>query len=310
MFIASDDLFYATPNLNRHAHLRSDDQWLAKQIKQPSSCFILLHQSKNLFKKTETQNLPHMLSYEEAAPFLEENPWAYLGGDGDNHLFVIDLSQKTEMLILQNLDDDLFFEDLRRAGPILQKEQASQFAYGRALMFWHQRHRFCGSCAHPTIMAQGGHLRRCTNPECNLEHFPRTDPAVIMLVHDGENCLLAHNHHLKDGMYSTLAGFVEPGETLEQAVRREVLEETSIKVSDVTYAGSQPWPFPTSLMIGFYAKCENYDISIQDEELSDAQWFTRDDLLNFSDQGKFLPSRDSIARNMIEAWIRFTSPDL
>lgn len=154
-------------------------------------------------------------------------------------------------------------------------------------------------------MEQAGHVRRCSNADCALEHF-RTDPAVIMLVHDDEKCLLATHQRIKSGMYSTLAGFVEPGETLEQAVKREVMEETGIQVGAVEYAGSQPWPFPTSLMLGFYATAETYDINIDPNELSDAQWFTRDDLLAFRNIGKLLPSRDSIARNMIEAWLKST----
>ncbi|SCA57162.1 NUDIX hydrolase [Candidatus Terasakiella magnetica] len=304
MLIASDDLFYATPNLDRAAHLRLDSNWLNKEITNSSSRFILLHQSKNLFKKTLKENLPHFLNPDESTPFLKSCPWAYLGSHQGKSLFVIDASEITETEITQKLEPDLFFEDLRRAGPIMQKDQASQFAYGRALMFWHSRHQFCGACGHKTALKQAGHMRTCLNPDCGIPHFPRTDPAVIMLVHDGTRCLLAHNHYLRDGMYSTLAGFVEPGETLEQAVRREVMEETNIQVGDVTFAGSQPWPFPTSLMIGFYAHAQSYDITLQDEELEDAQWFSRDDLRKFKAQGRLLPSRDSIARNMIEAWIK------
>jgi len=170
-------------------------------------------------------------------------------------------------------------------------------------MFWHARHQFCGSCGAPTQMRDAGHMRTCLNHKCNLEHFPRTDPAVIMLVHQGDKCLLATHGRLKKGTYSTLAGFVEPGETLEHAVRREVLEEAGIKVGEVRYAGSQPWPFPTALMMGFYAKAESTEISLDDDELLDAQWFTRDDLRNFSSKERSLSSKDSIARCLIEGWL-------
>jgi NAD+ diphosphatase len=170
-------------------------------------------------------------------------------------------------------------------------------------MHWHSRHGFCGVCGSPTLSASAGHVRKCTNPGCGSSHFPRTDPAVIMLAHDGERALLGRQKVWAKGMYSTLAGFVEPGESLEEAVRREVMEETGVAVGEVVYHSSQPWPFPASLMIGFHAEARSGTIDLVDGELEDAGWFTRAELRRFADQGKSLPRQDSIARQLVEDWL-------
>src|SRR3546814_482718 len=178
------------------------------------------------------------------------------------------------------------FTDLRRIGPLLERFEGSLLAYARGLLWWHQRHRFCGVCGHPTVSVKGGHQRSCTNQACAAPQFPRTDPAVIMLVHDGERCLLGRQRVWPDGMYSTLAGFVEPGETLEEAVAREVWEESGIQVRDVRYHSAQPWPFPSSLMLGFHAAAKSFEIVRNDDELGDAQWYTAEDLAGFESDRK------------------------
>lgn len=304
MNFTSDELFYATPGLDRMAHQRVNTEWLASRIETNAARFLLLHQSRNLFLQAENTLSPLHLATHQVQPFLTDGHWAYLGQQEDEHVFVIDTSIHAEQDVLNHLGSASYvFEDLRRAGPLSQRDIASQMAYGRGLMYWHSRHQYCGVCGHKTHMGQAGHVRQCTNPDCAVEHFPRTDPAVIMLVTSGEKCLLAHHGRMREGMYSTLAGFVEPGETLEQAVRREVFEETGIHVGAVTYAGSQPWPFPTSLMVGYYAQAESHEITLDTQELADAQWFHKDDLLAFKSQGKYLPTTDSIARNLINHWL-------
>lgn len=197
--------------------------------------------------------------------------------------------------------------DLRGFGNTLARDTAAILAYGRGLMFWHQTHRFCGRCGAPTEVRKGGHQRLCTNPDCAAPHFPRTDPAVIMLVTDGDRCLLGRQAWWPPGAVSTLAGFVEPGETLEEAVAREVLEEAGIRVRDVVYRGSQPWPFPSSLMLGFWATATTTDIAVDRLELEHAEWVHRDDLAGFGEwndgtDGLKLPRRDSISRWLIETW--------
>jgi len=147
-------------------------------------------------------------------------------------------------------------------------------------------------------------MRRCTNPECKAMHFPRTDPAVIMLVTDGARALLGRNKNFPPGMYSTLAGFVEPGESLEEAVAREVYEETKITLDEVLYHSSQPWPFPASLMLGFHAKARTTEIEVDQKELEAARWYERSWLLAHKDDDDFrLPRRDSIARRLLEDWL-------
>jgi NAD+ diphosphatase len=170
-------------------------------------------------------------------------------------------------------------------------------------MWWHARHRFCGVCGAPTESVEAGHVRRCTSPACGASHFPRTDPAVIMLVHDGDRALLGRQKIWPPGMYSTLAGFVEPGESLEETVAREVFEESGIRVAEVRYHSSQPWPFPASLMIGFHAAAASREIRMDQSELEDCGWFSRAELRDFGRQGKALPRADSIARRLIEDWL-------
>ena len=192
-------------------------------------------------------------------------------------------------------------------------------AYARGILHWHQHHRYCGQCGHPTENQHGGHMRLCLNPDCGRETFPRTDPAVIMLVEhtpsNGEppKCLLGRHSAWPPGSYSTLAGFVEPVESLEEAVAREVFEEAGIRVANVRYQASQPWPFPSSLMLGFRAQAETTAIKLDPDELADARWFTAEEIRSFGEWGDDsaslrLPRKDSIARFLVESWLGETYP--
>jgi NAD+ diphosphatase len=301
-----ENLFYATSYLDRRSEFRLETNKVHALQKVEESVFLPQHQLRSLFYQHDDGAMARFWSYEQAAPFMEDGLVIYLGHEASEgrHYFALDVSAYDENHAGNVSGDDDFWEDLRRAGPLSQRTLASHLAYARGLFYWHQRHRFCGSCGSPTHVAQAGHMRQCSNGACGELQFPRTDPAVIMLIHDGERCLLAHHARLKEGMYSTLAGFVEPGETLEQAVRREVMEEAGIEVGEVTYAGSQPWPFPSSLMLGFYGRAQSEKITIAEDELTDAQWFSRKDLNGFKEAGRFLPSADSIARNLIEYWLK------
>ena len=194
------------------------------------------------------------------------------------------------------------FVDLRSVGWGVPRPEASVLAHARGLMHWRQRHKFCGVCGNACEVKSSGHVMQCT--VCNTQHFPRTDPAVIMLVHRRRpRPARAFDPFPRATMYSTLAGFVEPGETLEEAVRREVLEESGIQVGDVHYHSSQPWPFPGNIMLGFYAEGLTEEITIDPEELKDARWFTRDEMRNCEQHGFALPRVDSIARRLIEDWL-------
>jgi NAD+ diphosphatase len=178
-------------------------------------------------------------------------------------------------------------------------------AAGKALLVWHARHRFCSVCGGPTQPAQGGWRRDC--PACEAQHFPRTDPVVIMLASDGEHCLLGRQAHFAPGMWSCLAGFIEPGENVEEAARRETQEEAGIQCGRVRYLGSQPWPFPMSLMIGCHVEALSTTLTVDRSELEDARWFARDEaaamLGRRHPEGLTMPPPWAIAHHIIRAWV-------
>ena len=195
------------------------------------------------------------------------------------------------------------FQDLRYLGTVLPADEANLAAHARGLVLWHGSQQFCGHCGSSARPDTGGNSRRCMNAECGREIFPRVDPAIIVLVSDGDRCLLGRQTGWPEGRYSTIAGFVEAGESLEDAVRREVYEETNIRVGKVRYHSSQPWPFPSSLMLGFVAEADVEDpqeIRMNDGELEDAQWFTRKELRSGFPK---LPFRISIARRLVDGWL-------
>ncbi|VWX52897.1 NAD(+) diphosphatase [Novosphingobium sp. 9U] len=165
-----------------------------------------------------------------------------------------------------------------QAMAVLPADELASYGAARALVGWHARHRFCAQSGHPTTLTKGGWQRNCTDPDCRAEHFPRTDPVTIMLVEHQGQVLLGRQPRFPAGRYSALAGFVEPGETIEEAVAREVFEEAGVRVRDVTYVASQPWPFPSSLMIGCHAQADDPAITVDTTELEDARWFSREDV--------------------------------
>ena len=242
-----------------------------------------------------------MLSLTEGGALLAEaREIALLGLVGERALFAADLSHREEPPALPGAR----FADLRSVGPLLAREEGGLLAYARGLMHWHQRHRFCGVCGSPTESREAGHMRRCTNPACAAEHHPRTDPAVIMRVEHQGRILLGRQKQWPVGMHSVLAGFVEPGESLEDAVRREVAEEVALQLTEVNYHSSQPWPFPSSIMLGFTAIAEGDQFRVDEHELEMARWFTREELLASPEDETFrLPRRDSIARRLVDDWI-------
>jgi NAD+ diphosphatase len=191
------------------------------------------------------------------------------------------------------------FAELRPLANQLPAEDAGLLAYARALSIWRANHRHCSRCGAPTLGTRAGHVRECSR--CGLENFPRIDPAVIVLVHDGERALLGRQASWPPGRFSTIAGFVEPGESLEDAVYREVLEETGIRTRDIRYESSQPWPFPASLMLGFVARGEFAEPRFTDGELEDARWFGRSQIENSE---VLLPPPHSISRRLIETWLK------
>ncbi|RMF08170.1 MAG: NAD(+) diphosphatase [Alphaproteobacteria bacterium] len=202
-------------------------------------------------------------------------PWVLLGSDGSAARFAVDVSLLEEEQ-LEDLAGDGVFQDLRRAALVMSAAESGMLAHGRSLLDWHRRHGFCARCGNRTAMKRGGAVRQCVDTGCGVHHFPRVDPVAIMLVVRADRCLVGRQRQFPPGMYSALAGFIEPGESIEEAVRREVMEEVGVRVGSVIYVESQPWPFPSSLMIGCLAEALSEDIAIDPAELEAARWITRD----------------------------------
>ncbi|MGI4955315.1 MAG: NAD(+) diphosphatase [Janthinobacterium lividum] len=297
---------YTGSPLDRADNRRTDDAWVAARLADPDSLFVPVWRARTLFRGLDDPSpAPRatFLTAAEAAPFRHAHPtahpWAFLGLLDGQAMFAIDLSS------LETPEPPAGagrFEDLRALAGLLVPAEAAILAQARGLMHWRVRHGFCGVCGGPCEPRSAGYAMACTR--CGAQHFPRTDPAVIMLVHREGRALLGHSTRFPSvTMYSTLAGFVEPGESLEEAVAREVLEESGIRVGRVSYHSSQPWPFPSSIMLGFYAEALTEAITIDETELRDARWFTRNELRNSEQHGFSLPRRDSIARRLIEDWM-------
>ena len=297
--------FYAGVPLDRIDQRRADAAFIERLLDDPDCVIVPVWRNK------------HLIAAEAEAVWLRRRDAAHLVEVAREHMFLglrrevpylaVDLSH------LEAPEDDPVlarqgaFQDLRAVGPVMNRCDSAILAYARGLVHWHARHGFCGVCGSPTISEKAGHQRRCTNPACRAVHFPRTDPAVIMLVHDGgERCVLGRQPIWPPGMHSTLAGFVEPGESLEEAVAREILEEVSLPVAveDVVYHSSQPWPFPSSIMLGFYARADFGPLDTAEDELESAAWYTRDQLRTSPEDDTFkLPRPDSIARRLVNDWL-------
>jgi NAD+ diphosphatase len=297
-------IFYVSPAHDRGSQRRVDAEWLQhRRDAHAATRFVPFWQGRSLVREGGATGLEAVLVERDRLGLIEEA--TLLGLDGDAALFAVELSGE-EPLVALGLDAaaKAEFLDLRQASARLPGHEAALLAQAKALLHWHSRHRFCGVCGSPTRSDEAGHVRRCTNPACTTTHFPRTDPAVIMLVVNGDEALLGRQKAWPPGMYSVLAGFVEPGETLEAAVAREVHEETGIEVTDVAYRGSQPWPFPASIMLGFRARATTTEIRVDEHELEAARWVSRRWLIEHPDDpGLRLPPRGSISRRLVEEWL-------
>jgi NAD+ diphosphatase len=295
--------FYAGSHLDRAHRRRSDPDWLKLCLAEPGTRIVPVWRNLNLVRRSERVSAA-WLPAASSSLALESRESVLLGiGEGAAHV-AVDLSDLSEEALAPIVGAHGEFVDLRTVGPLLGAEEGALLAYARGIAFWHARHGFCGNCGSSTLSAEAGHVRRCVNASCGISHFPRTDPAVIMLVTRGDQALLGRQPSWPPGMHSTLAGFVEPGEALEEAVAREVMEEVGIRVRDVRYRSSQPWPFPASIMLGFTAVALDVAIHPEPGEIEFAGWFSREDLRRSPENEAFkLPRRDSIARRLIEGWL-------
>ncbi|HWP94576.1 MAG TPA: NAD(+) diphosphatase [Gammaproteobacteria bacterium] len=283
-----------TATFDRLTERRRDAAWLEAALAAPDTCFLPLTPAGH-----PIENTPHgwravLLDAARAQPHLARGaPVILLGEWHGMPCFALETADVGAPALA----------DLRRAAALLPAEEAGLLACARALVDWHARQRHCGRCGAPTVSGAAGHQRACTAASCGEIVFPRIDPAVIVLVEDGTRCLLGRQAQWEAGRYSTLAGFVEPGETLEQAVAREVREEAGIEVTQVRYSGSQPWPFPASLMLGFRARALTRQVTLKDGELAQARWFTRTDIARGLADGTLrLSPPYSIAWHLIAGW--------
>ncbi len=289
---------YTGGTLDRAAHKREDTEWIDAALNHPASRFAVFWQGKTLVSGLEARTPQAALA---ARPDVSA-PAIFLGLQQGVPIFAVDISAVDDPYQALSLPAAPF-TDMRQITGSLHPDDATILATARAMLHWHSKNKFCSVCGGANVPVRGGYVLQCA--QCGTEHFPRTDPAVIMLVASADKILLGQSlkFPIERNLYSTLAGFVEPGESLEDAVRREVLEEVGVHVGIVRYHSSQPWPFPASLMLGYYAQALTEEITLETAEMRDARWFTRADIANRAALGFNLPPHDSIARRLIDDWL-------
>jgi NAD+ diphosphatase len=294
--------------LNRASEKRIDANWIEAKRRDPSSLVLPMWRLEPLLLGDEKAAPPVPLGLLKpgtadslAAP---DAPCIFLGLDGDQAIFALDISAAEEPAKTGPLAGLGYFRDARVAGQLTSIRDAAILGQAKALIDWHQRHGFCPRCGERTKFMDAGYRRLCG--KCNAEHFPRVDPVSIMLATHGEACLIGRGKLFPPGMFSALAGFIEPGETIEEAVRRELMEEASVKIGEVTYYSTQPWPFPSSLMIGCFAKAESRDVKADETELAEVRWIersmARELVAGKRVDGIMVPPPVAIAHHLIRAW--------
>jgi NAD+ diphosphatase len=296
-------VFAANP-FDRADTQRRNPVWFDAAINDPSSRFLPFTQLNALVSGTTELSLGWVAQPDIARLHIAQPPVLLGLRDGVAH-FAIDVSDIGDVAHELDLDESLRFEDARAAAMRLPLADTGILAQARAQLGWHKSHRHCSVCGAPSESARGGHVRICH--ACKSEHFPRTDPVAIMLISDGDRCLLGQSRGrlAGSGMYSALAGFIDQGESIEEAVRREVREEAGVTVGAVRYHSSQPWPFPSSLMIGCHGEALTTDITIDPEEMADVAWFDRGAVRAALEQRNStlrVPGPIAIAHHLIKAW--------
>lgn len=290
---------FAALSLQREGEQREDDVLMAQRLADPQARFLVIDPQVRTLEQPSGLRL---LDAAQRAALLPGSRATYLGGNGSGPHFMVTATPEQAGRVTHALNADWL--DLRSAGLAWPAAQSGLFAYATGLMHWQQRTRFCSCCGGPLRLLAAGHRARCDAPSCNLDVYPRVDPAIIVIVSYGDHCLLGRQASWPAGRYSTLAGFVEPGESIEDAVAREVHEEAGVEVIDCDYHSSQPWPFPSSLMLGFSAQARDMRIEVG-PELEDARWFSASGLVDAVQGGQIsIPSPLSVSWRLIEHWLR------
>jgi NAD+ diphosphatase len=302
--VTKGPLTYTVSPLDRAAVLRADEPRVQALLASGNARLVPVWNQKHLVDDTP-RALTLSFAFAKANFDLAMRPPIFLGLDREIPWFALALPASETSPTLDVAGE---FKLLNDFVGLVPGEEASILAYARALVLWHENHRHCSRCGRETVATESGHSRTCTNAACGHRTFPRTDPVVITLITRGDNCLLGRQAIWPPGMYSCIAGFVEPGETIESAVKREAEEETGVIIDDVRYVASQPWPFPASLMLGFEATATTTAINRKDQELEDCRWFSKTEIRAFGERndpghGFKLPHRFAIARLLIEGWL-------
>ena len=295
---------FTESSLDRRAEARDDPAWVATARADPRTRYVVGAAGAQLVTNGASTEIAFLAGDHALVAAAGEASLTLLGWFRGERCVLVELPTAAA--------SDAFpagteLRELRPLAPQLPPDSATLLAYARALGLWRARHRHCGVCGATNVPARAGHVMRCSREGCGTETFPRLDPAIIVLVTsaDGERALLGRQASWPAGRYSTIAGFVEPGESLEDAVIREVAEETGVNVGDVQYESSQPWPFPSSLMLGFRAVARSHEITLRDGELEDARWFSRADIAAGQPA---LPPPGAISARLIDGWFGATPP--
>ena len=299
---------FANSPLDRAAHRRTDREWLAQAMSDRNTSFMPLWKlNPFVIPGRDGHREAGWVTGELVRPLLHADTITIFLGEHRNAAhFAIDISSQADPERSGPLAGLGTFADLRTVAEEIDPTDASILAQAKSMIDWHQRHRYCANCGNPTELSDAGYKRSC--PGCRAEHFPRTDPVVIMLPTHGNTCLMGRQPKWPPGFFSALAGFIEPGETIEQAVARECQEEAGISIDEVAFHSTQPWPYPSSLMIGCFARATTTDIVLDGNELSDAKWFTRDQVRAAMARGTSelrLPPRMAIAHQLVKTWLEF-----
>ncbi|MFF5174189.1 NAD(+) diphosphatase [Micromonospora sp. NPDC000089] len=289
--------------LDRAAALRADPEWVSARRAEPTSRVLPLWRDRCL---VDGDRSPVRLAGPDAAHLLTvADQEVFLGLDGNDAVFAADLSGRTEAEAVR-LAGAVAAEDVRRLVGRLGPGEAAVQGYARGMLHWHRQQRFCGGCGATTVARDGGHVRACSGPACGRLLFPRIEPAIIVLVEapgPPDRCLLARHANAAEDSWSLLAGFVDVGESLEDAVRREMAEEAGVTVEALSYQGSQAWPFPAGLMVGFRARAVGEELRVDGAELLDARWFTRDEVRARAAAGHPAGRVDSIDNHLLGGWL-------
>ncbi len=290
--IGSDGLLSGSL-LDRLGHMRGRVEWVEALLADRRTRFLPTRGALSLVRTGDPPRAALLAAAEVDAMGARIETPVLLGVHEEHHYFALPVDE--EIVPPQTME----FSDVRFVAPLMEPWEASLLAYARAMVIWHRNHRYCARCGSGTRVASAGHARVCISEACGRQHFPKVDPAIIVLVSRGDRCLLGRQSGWPEHRYSTIAGFVEPGESLEDAVRREVLEETGVQVRQARYHSSQPWPFPSSLMLGFMADAETDEIELRDGELSEARWVSREEIRS---KKVLLPPTVSIAYSLVRHW--------